>query len=225
MTETSGDNRPFIPSGTPIAESASRTVNAFDTAPVVTKEFKPTHLTTFATKEEALATMRTTKAVRTELAQAMRESGISETAFVDVTPVIHADHNGAITFSEVQTLVPGAKPLGKEGIGVFGLPKTARKDLQKLFELNIQTWKKKGYVLDVCGSTSRNPSRVKSLARLLLPLFSSENIVVDEEKNVRFIDFADLHPNSGLKRRIAIYSEVAGSYISAGILRAYNTLR
>lgn len=103
--------------------------------------------------------------------------------------------NGKPYYVEYQQWFKGARPLSEVGFGVLNLPPNSLDDLRNILSTSLSFFQERGVFVDLGGS---NLARPTSFRRRLLQrsaaMFTSENIVVDQQDWVRLVDASIFEP-------------------------------
>jgi len=189
MSEADNPNLPFT-KGNKIGSGETRDVYDHSEGSVVTKIYKEKDTTPQNYTEVALnglihqvgADKAQIEFVRNELVQlGGHAETVPESGFA-----IHESSQGGLTFSESQAKVPG-KTLQDSSGAVWQLPRHSLDELIHIFELNNNLLQK-GQALDIVGGTDEKGSHSSKAIARLLPLLYSRNIMIDDHKNVRYVD-------------------------------------
>lgn len=224
LTDLMNRFSPEIPMRLPnqeVAETRKSFVDGYlDISPLVVKYKKPHVERSFGDTNAAIANVDMVRRKRAAIVAELRSLGEDEGIIPPTTPVIHQSDDGKITYSETQEWFQDASTLSDLGTNVHALPAYSTRELRNLFWANIKFWKKEGYSLDIVGSIAKPRSWKNKLLRNILPLYYSENIMVNAKGHPRFVDIGKFDKNAkrDLKTTVRHYLHLAGSFISAGIL-------
>jgi hypothetical protein len=139
---------------------------------------------------------------------------------VDQSLIIHKSTMGGITYSRVQKKIPEAKTLGSIGTKLLGSDPKTLMNLRRIFESNIQIYKEKNCFLDIVGSTVSKQPKITKITKHLLPLFYSENIMLDKEGTPKLVDMGELTniKNENLSTKLRCKFQIIGSHISINLI-------
>lgn len=155
------------------------------------------------------------------VASLVEANGSRSDLVVNQTAVIHDSEDGkGVSYSRVQRWYKDAKPLVELGVKILDLPRQSILDLRSIFTTNLQLYKERGAFLDLVGSTTSKRSKLSKVVKHLLPIFYSENIVIDKDNTPRIIDLGSLNniKTESLATKIRCALQVLGSEISLAIL-------
>lgn len=215
---------PEIPLRSPdqeVAETRKSFVDGYCAKnPLVVKYKKPHVERSFGDANAAIGNINMIRQKRAEIIASLNETGDSEEMVPPTSPVIHKTDDEKITYSETQEWFQNASTLAGLGIGVHALPPRSIVELRNLFWANIKFWQKEGYSLDIVGSTATPRSWKNKLLRNILPVYYSENIMIDQSGNTRFVDIGKFDKNAkkDLKTTVRHYLHLVGSLMSMGVL-------
>lgn len=215
-------NFPFR-EGELIGESKYGNVYGYPNLHMVVKQWKEKKRVPFESAEAAIARIGILKS---DLAIARSEAisrGASPDIFTNTDYVVHADQAGSIVYSSVQDRVVGARTLSDEKLGVLGLPSQSLKDIRTAFIMSLENFIKNGKGYDIVGSSSKKRSLPSKVFRVLAPLISSENIVIDESQSIHYIDFEIYRQREGkptIKRKAYMAFEAFGTAVSIPVIDA-----
>ena len=219
------ENTPNFPfkNGDLIAESKYGNVYGYQDSDMVVKQWKERKRAPFVSSQDALERIAILK---NDLFQARIEAdsrGASHDLFTNTDYVLHADPCGAIVYSSVQNRIEDAETLSAKKLGVLGLPSEALGDLRMVFKMSLENFIKEKRGFDIVGSSNKKMSMIGKVFGIFTPLISSENIVVNGDQDVHFVDF-EIHRHRGgnptLKRKVYMGMEAFGTAISIGAIDA-----
>jgi len=228
MSKEVGIHLPFIAPDEIVGESKFRTVQGYIETKLVVKTRKAYRPRVFDSVASATSALDKERRERETLITLGREMGVSDAFITSSEFVVHANPSGHITYSEFQEWFKGGKTLSKVGSNIWNLPDQTLEELDRILQLNIRVWKEQDTSFDIVGSTNNTYSALMELARRLLPLFFSENILIDDHNNVRVIDHRINKPKSGfrsVKDKVRTGSEIVGSLLSSAIIQAIRIKR
>lgn len=214
---------------TEVAETKKTFVDGYHTAtPIVIKYKKPGTERVFHSLQETMDNIAMVKRKREAIVACLHQrSGLEETVPLSHPVIYGVGLEGKVTYSEFQEWFVGAKTLSQLGGKIFSLPTSSLAALRDLFAANIAFWKKEGYSLDIVGSSIHSPPLIHRFIRHLLPLFYSDNIIVDGENTPRFIDLGkfDKRAKRDTKTTIRHNVQLLGSLVSIGLLEVTSRIR
>lgn len=190
MPELQNPNLPFV-TGDQIGSGETRDVYKHPDSPVVTKVYKenpPTHPGSYTALEleNLIQQVGNDKAQIEFVRQQLIQMGGHSDTVPDSGFVIHASGQGEPTFSEVQPEIKG-KTLEEDTAALWQIPKKSLDELIHIFELNNRLLDE-GMALDIVGGTGEKQPKVSKALSRLFPLLTSRNIMIDDAKNVRYVD-------------------------------------
>ena len=187
--------------------------------PMVVKYAKPGKERVFRDLDEALENASFLRRQREIAVELLKGMGHSEDVIPEEKPIIYRTGE-SITSLDTQKWFQDAQTLSRHEGGIFSLPRESLRTLRNIFAANVIFWRQEGYSLDMVGSTVYPKSLANKLFRHVLPVFFSENIVIDSENTPHFIDIGkfDKQAKNSIRTHIRQKLHVVGSVLSAGIL-------
>lgn len=210
-----------------VRESVDRHIYRYSNNLVV-KLDKPGHRNRFSYSEEALKEIRLNQEARKELGKGLQEQGASSELISETQTVINLGNDGQISYVESQVWHQNALSLGQLGFKVLTLPKETLIKIKRIFQTDIEFLSKRRKFLDLTGSGETMWRFPISTIKYLFPLFSAENIVIDENYVPWIVDVEnfekyEVHMNQGLKPWIRRKVKLIGALISVGIITLLET--
>lgn len=204
-----------------VAESKRATIYGYTKQKLVVKEPKANQK--FYTVPEVLDHLRKLQADEQIVEHGLIRYKAHPEVLVRQSEVIHnSSDNQGVTYSRVQAWQKDAKPLAEIGTNIFKLPRQSLVDLKAIFAIYIETRRKKESCLDIVGSTTAKKPFIQKLARQLLPLFYSENIMIGKDNIPKFIDIGGELGKSQkkpLKTKLSGNLQLVGAFFSIAILQ------
>ncbi|MEK9200524.1 MAG: hypothetical protein AAB909_00960 [Patescibacteria group bacterium] len=148
-----------------------------------------------------------------------KSGGMRSTMFPDEA-VIHKDGQGRITYARVQPYLKHAVSLSDLGMKIIDMSKKDLEELKRIFKINIDLWKNEGVYLDMVGSTASKRNFFLRKIKRLLPLFFSENIMIDKQKGLFMVDVGVLEETrtQGFRKKLRGIVQYMGSELSVRII-------
>ncbi len=215
-------NFPFK-EGELIAESKYGNVYAYPEPDMVVKQWKEGKRVPFYSSNDALRAIGILKNDLTNVRLEAELRGASRDIFTNTDYVLHADPSGAIVYSAVQNRIENAETLSDKKLNVIGLPAQTLRDLRMVFKMSLDNFIRERRGFDIVGSTNKKMSMASKVFRVLTPLISSENIVVDGDQGIHFVDFEiyrHREKKPTVKRKVYMGMEAAGTAMSIGVIDA-----
>jgi hypothetical protein len=212
----------FIPSDVQIAESKKAIVYGYESQKLVVKEPKAGNKE-YDAIETVIGIIRNHEEAEKKLEGMLVEHGARPGLLVREEGVIHQIHDGSkITYSRVQKWQKSSITLAEAGTDILKLPRQSLIDLRAVFTANIEIWGKNKGFLDIVGSSASKKSVWDKVLRHLLPIFYSENILIDEKGVLKIIDTATANNplKADIKTKIRCVLQIFGSRLSIAILNA-----
>lgn len=209
-----------------VGKSARRNVYNPVNTEIVVKTRKQELSPRFDSSIEALEKISEARKDQESVRVQMARAGITADTLPSSSFVIHEGQNTGVEFSEVQKHVEGVT-LKNTGRRLLNLPKSELRSLANIFMASIKYYNETGKLIDIVGSPAYPYKGAGKILKHLLPLFYSENIMVCENNQIRFVDTGLLSKESvpGWRYRISSKLQLAGNYISLGILKGVLTFR
>lgn len=219
MKETIVHSLPFRSPDKYINQSGYRVVEGYRRQGLVRKTFKPSSDISFPSVDHAKTAIDRERRRKQLACKLLVSRGISADQIPQSDYVINASDRGNVTYTEFQTWHSDSKNLSEMGLSILRLPSVALRDIHQSFKAAQSFAKTRGNILDMTGSSVKNDSLTRRAKRCLLPLFYSENITVDKNGAVQFVDITAYEKveNERLRSRYARY---VGNILSRGILKA-----
>jgi len=216
--EEVNDHLPFRKPTEFVGSSSKSEVMGYENSPLVVKIKQPRFERKYDSVDGAIESINEKRRLIEETRSAIEKMGSDPEIVPTIEAVIHSSSdNDKITYTKTQEKYPDSKTVSACGLDMLSLPTQSLKDLKNMFQININFWKKYGAPLDIVGSSNNLPN-LKKLIRHFLPVFFSENIIIDSKQIPRFIDPGALAKSNDIKGMVRQNIQVVGSFISIGIL-------
>ncbi len=217
MERLSVSNLPFRCDRYPIAESSNSCVFGFGEVPVVVKVQK-NESGSYPCVGAAKDAVRNAIKDRQKLAQALSSKTVVPEGYV-----FHSNTSGGVDVIRCQDKVEG-RSLSE--VSLSHLSPNSLRELSLIFQCNLSEWRARRAVHDLVGSTNKNINLLQKIMRSLLPFRSSENIMVDQNNEIKVVDTSILHyGDANVRSKIKIYVQLLGTHLSLFVINSLINLQ
>ncbi len=189
---------PVLDSSVLIAQSVNRNIYGLAAEEAVIKVFKDNQRFLDASQRQARQDVAKNDRDRFSIRVKLEAYGSNGLSVVPLTEsVLYDETNGSQSYYEKQRWYQNSKALAELNFGVLDLSSQALVDIRNIMLCSLETFQATGGFVDLSGSNlKRQNSFARKLQRRSFVLFSSENILVDDQGNTRLIDASVYEPQS-----------------------------
>lgn len=194
MAEFRSEHFPFKTPGQLILETRHRLIAGIEPGVVIKVAKIKSDRAVFQTVNAALGEIRENDDSRALVHNLLVDFGVSGGVISPTKTIIHSTPSGdGITYTEVQTWYKDSVPLAHLRKDLFKLPISTLDNLRGLIRANQYLLKNSRTCFELDGSNGPfQPSLGEKVARNLLPLFFSYNILVDPKGRLQLVDVESL---------------------------------
>lgn len=223
MDNSSAESIPgvFQPPDKKVGESRNSEVWGYKDPDLVAKWKKQTyHEQVFPDSKAALDFLREDREAREKISRILQQLQAAQDTVPNVHPVVYRRGKCEVMTAEVQQWYKDGQTLRGLGRDVLKLSRSSLEELKKLFLLNLRLWTEEKVTMDMAGTASGEGINLRRVAKHLLPVFFSSNIVIDKNSRPHFIDvgLTDNKHETGLRGALRQRIQVAGTGLSLGII-------